>query len=173
MENPTISKLITSMISKVLITFTALAILQYNSPAQLGPGGTGTVNGYPIGPNVNLKASSPQFLAAGYYHTLAIRKDGSIIAKGWNDYYQSTVPKNLEKAVSVSGGYYHSLASMEDGSVVAWGRNNYGQRDVPEGLGSVVAVSAGHGHSMALKEDGSIVLWEEITMDKFPLPKPY
>ena len=146
------------MRNKLLITLSSLVMLQYNSPAQIGPDGTGTVNGYSIGPDVNLKASSPQFLAAGYYHTLAIRQDGSIVAKGWDDYMQSTVPRNLDKALSVSGGYYHSLASMEDGSVVTWGRNNYGQREVPEGLGSVTSVSAGHGHSMALKEDGTIVL---------------
>ena len=108
MKNPIVSKIIPLMISKILIIFTVFAILQYNSSAQLGPDGTGTVNGYPIGPNVNLKASTPKFLAAGYYHTLAIREDGLIIAKGWNDYNQSIVPKNIERAVSVSGGYYHS-----------------------------------------------------------------
>ena len=108
------------MRNKILITLSALAMLQSYSPAQIGPNGTGTVNGYWIGPNVNLKASSPKFLAAGYYHTLAIREDGSIVAKGWDDYKQSTVPQNLGKALSVSGGYYHSLASLEDVSVIAW-----------------------------------------------------
>ena len=63
--------------------------------AQLGPDGTGIVNGYLIEPNTNLSPSKPKYLAAGYYHNLAIKNDGSMVALGWNNYSQSTIPRNL------------------------------------------------------------------------------
>ena len=105
-----------------------LSITLFKSYSQLQPDGTGTVNGYKIGPNVILGSSKPKSLSAGYYHNLAIRQDGSIIAKGWNAYSQSSIPRNIGAVTSVAGGYFHSLALTKDGTIVTWGRNNYKQR---------------------------------------------
>ena len=105
-----------------------LSITLFKSYSQLQPDGTGTVNGYKIGPNVILGSSKPKSLSAGYYHNLAIRQDGSIIAKGWNAYSQSSIPRNISAVTSVAGGYFHSLALTKEGTIVTWGRNNYKQR---------------------------------------------
>ena len=62
--------------------------------AQLGADGIGVVNGYLIEPNTNLSPSKPKYLTAGYYHNLAIKDDGSIVALGWNNYSQSSIVDN-------------------------------------------------------------------------------
>ena len=150
--------IISSMKNTIICSF-LLSITLFKSYSQLQPDGTGTVNGYNIGPNVILGSSKPKSLSAGYYHNLAIRQDGSIIAKGWNAYSQSSIPRNIGAVTSVAGGYFHSLALTKEGTIVTWGRNNYKQRNVPEGIGPVKAIEAGHGYSMALKIDGTVACW--------------
>ena len=93
----------------ILLTLLFLYIFNHKTIAQLGPNGTGFINGYEIAPNAVLGSSKPEKLSAGYYHNLAIRKDGTIVAKGWNAYSQSTVPRGINQALSISGGYFHSV----------------------------------------------------------------
>ena len=77
-------------------------------------------------------------LAAGLYHSLLIRSDGTLWAWGWNYYGQlglgdttdRDVPTQVGSAtswVAVSAGWDHSLGLRSDGTLWAWGRNNYGQ----------------------------------------------
>ena len=77
-------------------------------------------------------------ISAGYKHTLAIKKDGTVWAWGNNQYGQlgngnnidSFVPvqvKGLTDVVEVSAGYDFSIARKKDGTVWAWGNNQYGQ----------------------------------------------
>jgi hypothetical protein len=89
-------------------------------------------------------------IAGGYYHSLALKADGTVIAWGNNSYGQTTVPAGLSNVVAIAGGYYHSLALKADGTVIAWGNNNYGQTTVPAGLSNVVAIAGGYLHSLAL-----------------------
>jgi uncharacterized repeat protein (TIGR01451 family) len=98
-------------------------------------------------------------VAAGGYHSLAVRSDGTVVAWGSNSYGQTTVPPGLGTVTQVAGGAFHSLALKADGTVVAWGHNGYGQATVPAGLSGVTAISAGNYHSLALKGDGTVVAW--------------
>lgn len=87
-------------------------------------------------------------IGCGYWHTLAVKEDGTVWAWGKNDYSQLgegtsadwTVPlpvlageSNVEignyfhDAVTVTGGGSHSLILKSDGTVWAWGRNEFGQ----------------------------------------------
>src|SRR5262249_7258198 len=43
-------------------------------------------------------------IAAGYYHLLAIKRDGTVVAWGDNTYGQVTVPSGLDHVVAVAGG---------------------------------------------------------------------
>jgi uncharacterized repeat protein (TIGR01451 family) len=114
-------------------------------------------------------------IAAGLYHSLALRADGTVAAWGAGttnsgsspDYGQSVVPAGLSNVVWIAGGAFHSLALKADGTVAAWGAGttntgsspNSGQSAVPDGLSNVVAVAAGYYHSLALKADGTVIAW--------------
>jgi YD repeat-containing protein len=98
-------------------------------------------------------------VAAGVFHSLALRADGTVVAWGDNYYFQATVPAGLSNVVAVAAGYDQSMALRADGTVVAWGYNDFGQTTVPAGLSNVVAVAAGDYHSLALRADGTVVGW--------------
>jgi alpha-tubulin suppressor-like RCC1 family protein len=120
-------------------------------------------------------------VAAGGYHTLAVKTDGTVSSWGRNDVGQlgdnSTTQRNtpisvpsLTGATAVAAGLHHSLALKSDGTVRAWGRNNEGQvgdgtnvnKWVPttvSGLSGVVAIAGGSYHALALKSDGTVRAW--------------
>src|SRR6267143_982811 len=60
-----------------------------------------------------------QAIAAGNYHSLALKSDGTVLAWGENGSGQSTVPANLSGIVAISAGGFHSLALKSNGTVVA------------------------------------------------------
>jgi alpha-tubulin suppressor-like RCC1 family protein len=96
-------------------------------------------------------------IAAGRYHSLALKPDGTVAA--WGLYGQTNVPAGLTNVITIAAGGHHNLALKQDGTVVAWGGNGYGQTNVPVGLTNVIAIAAGSYHSLALKPDGTIALW--------------
>src|SRR5438105_2496912 len=79
-------------------------------------------------------------IAGGYFHSLALRSDGTVWAWGRNyegqlgigsfsknsPPYGSAIPvqvSGLTGVVAIAGGYFHSLALRSDGTVWAWGQN--------------------------------------------------
>jgi alpha-tubulin suppressor-like RCC1 family protein len=114
-------------------------------------------------------------VAAGLYHGLALRADGTVAAWGAGmvntgvlpQYGQAIVPGGMGTTLQVAGGYYHSLALESDGTVAAWGAGTsntgvspqYGQSMVPTGLNNVVAVAGGAFHSLALRADQTVLAW--------------
>ncbi len=121
-------------------------------------------------------------VAAGSDHMVAIKKDGSLYAWGYNGHGQigdnSTTGRvtptritNTNDFVAVGAGDNHSLALKNDGTVWTWGRNNSGQLGIGAStanqlipvrvpnLDNVVAIAAGEEFSMALKSDGTVWAW--------------
>ncbi len=109
--------------------------------------------------DVALRATNSIAIAAGAWHSLALRADGQVVA--WADDWdgQGDVPPTLSGALAIAAGGYHSLAVRADGTVVAWGDNSQGQCSVPTGLTNIVAVAGGGAHSVALAGDGTLVAW--------------
>jgi hypothetical protein len=103
-------------------------------------------------------------IAAGGYHSVALKSDGTVLAWGDNSSGQTDVPASLSgvTAIAAGGDNYggHTVALKNDGSVVAWGNNFYGQTTVPVAAQSgVTAIAAGGYHTVALKNDGTVVAW--------------
>src|SRR5216684_561096 len=61
-----------------------------------------------------------QAIAAGGYHSLALKSDGTVVAWGCDGSGESTVPANLTGVIAIAAGELHSLALKSDGAVVAW-----------------------------------------------------
>lgn len=114
-------------------------------------------NGY--GQSAVPQEPSVQTIAAGHYHSLALRSDGTVVGWGASPNGETNVPAGLSSVTGIAAGGGHSLARKSDGTVVAWGANSYGQTTIPQGLSGVVAVAAGLGHSLALKSNGTVVGW--------------
>ena len=108
----------------------------------------------------------PGILSAGSFHTVALRKDGTVVCWGSNRHDQLEEPSGRFTAVSAGG--YHTVALREDGTVVCWGNNRYDQLEEPSGR--FTAVSAGGYHIVALREDGTVVCWGSNRHDQLEEP---
>jgi len=120
-------------------------------------------------------------VAAGGYHTVAIRTDGTLWAWGGNLHGQLGLPGIGERAeptqvgwdtnwASVATRSLHTVAIRKDGTLWAWGTNDDGQlglndttpRAVPTRVGGEAnwsSVSAGWHHTMAVRTDGTLWAW--------------
>lgn len=148
-----------------------------------GGAGSGTYAGFvrPLAASA-ASVSSTAAISAGGNHSLALQRDGSVLAWGYNASGQlgngtradGPIPVrvgSLTGVVAVSAGYAHSLALKGDGTVWAWGSNSEGQlgdgtavtrSTVPvqvAGLSGVIAIAGGGYYSMALKGDGTVWTW--------------
>ncbi len=118
----------------------------------------------------SIQATNVIAVAAGMWHSLALRADGVVLAWGDDSDGQCDVPLTLEPALAVAGGGYHSLAIQADGTVAAWGAGDYGQTNVPAGLAEVIGISAGTWHSLALRRDGTVVAWGDDSWGQSSVP---
>lgn len=73
----------------------------------------------------------PIAIAAGDYHSLVLRPDGTVVGWGDNRYGQTDGTRAGSNVVAIAAGGKHSLALRADGSIVAWGWNSSGQTNVP------------------------------------------
>src|SRR2546423_1391848 len=77
-------------------------------------------------PLVFYEARRITLIAAGAYHSLALKSDGTVVAWGFNATGQSDVPANLRNVIQMAAGGYHSLALRSDGTAIGWGDNDIG-----------------------------------------------
>ena len=98
-------------------------------------------------------------VAAGGYHSLVLRSDGSVTGWGRNEESQADVPVAMRSPIAIAAGFYHSLVLQEDGVVGGWGANDYAQAVTPENLTMVKAIAAGGYHTLALQADGRVIAW--------------
>jgi len=115
---------------------------------------TVTVNGdYFI--TANFEPGYAPVVAAGGYHTVGLRSDGTVAAVGDNCYGQCNV-SNWTDIVQIAAGEGLTVGVKSDGTVVAVGENDYGQCDVG-GWTNIMQVAAGYWHTVGLKQDGTVV----------------
>jgi alpha-tubulin suppressor-like RCC1 family protein len=99
-------------------------------------------------------------IAAGWGHTLALKRDGTVVAWGSNVSHESLVPPGLSDVVSIMAGTWNSWAFKSDGTFVAWG-TGWGMDQVPVGSHDIamVAPSKYGYHHAAVKTDGTVEVW--------------
>jgi len=128
-------------------------------------------------------------VSAGWFHSLAVKADGTVWSWGKNHYgqlgdgttkghYRPVQVVGLSDVISVAAGNGYSLALKSDGTVWAWGWNRNGQLGDgtyyekgspipiqvlgPGGAGyltDIVAIAVGQHHSLALRSDGTVWAW--------------
>ena len=94
-------------------------------------------------------------IAAGRFHTVALKDNGTVVAWGLNSQGQLNIPAGLSDVTAIAAGRYQTIALKDDGTIVAWGSTSLS----PPGLSGVTAIAAGRSHTVALKDDGTVVAW--------------
>jgi len=125
-----------------------------------------------------------KMVAAGAYHTCALRPAGHVVCWGYNAEGEigtgilNTAPlapssvTGITTAVAIAAGGYHTCALLVGGTVTCWGKNNDGQlgdamsfptsnatpMTVP-GITQALAVTAGGAHTCVVLAGGSASCW--------------
>ncbi|MDD5021878.1 MAG: hypothetical protein PHR82_07120, partial [Endomicrobiaceae bacterium] len=92
-------------------------------------------------------------ISAGSSHTVGLKKDGTVVAVGDNNYGQCDV-NGWENIIAISAGSDYTVGLKKDGRVVAVGNNLNGQCNV-KNWKDVVATDSKH--TLRLKKDGRVV----------------
>ncbi len=96
-------------------------------------------------------------VAAGRYHGLALKGDGTVVAWGRDTYNQTIVPNDLYGVVAIAAGAEHSVALKADGTVVGWGQDWVGRTRFPSSWNDMVAIAAGGEFTLGLRSDGQVL----------------
>jgi alpha-tubulin suppressor-like RCC1 family protein len=153
----------------------------YNGYGDVGDGTTTDVT---TGPKlISATGWAGATIAARYYHTIAIKADGSLWAWGYNGDGElgdnsttnvTTGPKLISATgwagSKIAAGWYHTRVLKADGSLWGWGYNYYGElgdgtttdKLVPTRIGTDTdwsAIAAGEYFTLGVKTDGSLWAW--------------
>lgn len=91
----------------------------------------------------------------GNSHVVSLKKDGTVVAAGSNDYGECDV-SGWKDVISVTTGTYHTVGLKKDGTVVATGGGQYGQTNVSSWK-DIVSISANNDQTIGVKKDGTVV----------------
>ena len=94
-------------------------------------------------------------LAVGFYHTVGLKTDGTVVAAGSNSDGQCNV-SSWRDIQAIDCGAYHTVGLKTDGTVVAAGRNVSGQCNVSE-WHDIIAIACTDYNTIGLKRDGTVV----------------
>jgi len=98
---------------------------------------------------------APYMVAAGSYHTVGLKPDGTVVGVGDNSYGQCNV-NGWTNIIHVAAGPEHTVGLRSDGTMVAVGESTFGRCNV-EGLTGIVQVAAGGYHTVGLKADATVI----------------
>ncbi len=94
-------------------------------------------------------------VAAGGYHTVGLKEDGTVVTVGDNSEGQCDVG-GWTDIKQVAAGAKHTVGLKTNGTVIAVGENYHGQCNVA-GWTDIIQIAAGRYHTVMLKEDGTVV----------------
>ena len=116
----------------ILVLLIILAAVPLVQGAYADASSQGTIVGWGITRIVPIDGSGYVAVAAGSDYSLALKRDGSILRWGNNQFGQATPPAGSDY-VAIATGSAHNLALKQDRSIVGWGYNEYGQATPPAG----------------------------------------
>ena len=156
----------------------------YNAYGQLGV--NNTANRFtPV--TTLLGGNNWKSISCGFYHTTALKTDGTLWTWGRNNFGQLGVNDTTSRSTpvttllggtnwkSIAGRFYHTVALKTDGTLWSWGSNSYGQlgvnnttsRSTPVttllGGTNWKSITSGGYHTVALKTDGTLWNWGDNT----------
>ena len=113
--------------------------MSVRSGAVVGPAGLANVVG----------------IAAGEFHSLAIKSDGTVVAWGKSDGGECTPPTGLSGVSKVAAGSNYSLALKTDGTLVTWPAAEITNpiRSIPVNATQITGIAAGSSHALALRSE--------------------
>jgi len=119
--------------------------------------------------NVPVDLTNVADVAAGWNHSVAMKKDGTVVCWGDNGLGQTNVPSGLSNVVAIAAGGFdnragNTLALQRDGTVVVWGG---GQTTLPIGLDHVIAIAAGAKHQLAIRTGPSTPVITQEPLDQY------
>lgn len=94
---------------------------------------------------------------AGRGHVVALKRDGTVVAVGDNEFGQCNVG-NWHDIIAISAGDYHTVGLQKDGTVVT----TQTIESFPDSYSEItrwnnmVSISAGYGFTIGLQEDGTV-----------------
>jgi alpha-tubulin suppressor-like RCC1 family protein len=122
-------------------------------------------------------------ITGGFYHTIALKTDGTLWNWGSNDNGQLGVNNTTSRSTpvttllggtnwkSIAGKGFHTIAIKTDGTLWTWGRNSYGALGVNDtthrstpvttllGGNNWKSIASGFFHTIAIKTDGTLWTW--------------
>jgi len=156
-------------------------------------GGSGTANlTYAVSVGSSLPVITTRSVAAGDYHTLLLKSDGTVWTAGLNlndqlganpdqaslSYVQVS---GLSGVVAIAAQGYSSFALKSDGTVWGWGYNGHGNLGnnsttdsgtpvqvctVSGTLNGIIALACGEGFTLALESNGTVWAWGDNSCDQ-------
>ena len=105
--------------------------------------------------SANFASKYAPMVAAGVWHTVGLKADGTAVAVGYNEYGQCVV-SDWTDIIQVAAGGYHTVGLRSNGTMVAVGWNEDRQCDVGE-WNDLIQVDAGKHHTVALRANGTVL----------------
>jgi alpha-tubulin suppressor-like RCC1 family protein len=156
-----------------------------NQDGELGIGTDYNIDGFESNRNIPVQVgfeSNWQSVSLGWYHTAAIKNDGTLWCWGGNEFGQvgdgTLIERNLPVQIgtdnnwrSVASGQTYTLAIKTDGTLWAWGQNQVGQlgngttsinETKPQQIGTDTnwqSLTTGRAFSLAIKTNGTLWAW--------------
>jgi len=107
-------------------------------------------------------------IAAGNFHTLALRSDGTVWT--WGAFFWDEPPigntitqvQNIDNVIAISANIYSSMALRDDGTVWEWAANYYFETIPPvqiQNINNITAIAGGSEHSVAIRNNGTVWAW--------------
>lgn len=142
----------------------------------------GTISSWGVGGKEYGEGTPPDGLsnvvsvAAGVAHSLALKKDGSLVGWGNNHNGQIDFPPDMANVRAIASGAFHGLALTSDGRVWGWGGKNLPSSfssnpgSVPAEITQAIALGAGRSHSLVVLPDGTVRAWGDNSQGQCDVP---